>query len=99
MARGDHSTRAKDYAQWYLDIVRGADLADYAEVVRGCIVFKPTGYALWLMAPHRVFFRIGIYHPHGRTRLSAERCYALGLGWASLLWRMQEEDATPCEAR
>ena len=39
--------RAKDYAQWYLDIVRQADLADYAEVVRGCIVFKPTGYALW----------------------------------------------------
>src|SRR5262247_1910629 len=39
--------RAKDYAQWYLDIVRGADLAEAAEVVRGCIVFKPTGYALW----------------------------------------------------
>jgi prolyl-tRNA synthetase len=39
--------RAQDYAQWYLDIVRGADLADYAEVVRGCIVFKPTGYAIW----------------------------------------------------
>src|SRR5207237_8143461 len=38
--------RSQDYAQWYLDIVRGADLADYAEVVRGCIVFKPTGYAI-----------------------------------------------------
>ena len=39
--------RAKDYSQWYLDIVKGADLADYAEVVRGCIVFKPNGYAIW----------------------------------------------------
>ncbi|MBK9945246.1 MAG: proline--tRNA ligase [Kouleothrix sp.] len=39
--------RAQDYAQWYLDIVRNADLADYAEVVKGCIVFKPTGYAIW----------------------------------------------------
>ena len=39
--------RAQDYAQWYLDIVRGADLAEPAEVVRGCIVFKPTGYAIW----------------------------------------------------
>src|SRR5438105_3026257 len=39
--------RSQDYAQWYLDIVRGADLADYAEVLRGCIVFKPTGFALW----------------------------------------------------
>lgn len=39
--------RATDYSQWYLDIVRNADMADYAEVVRGCIVFKPTGYAIW----------------------------------------------------
>ena len=35
--------RAKDYNQWYLDIVREADMAEVAEVVRGCIVFKPTG--------------------------------------------------------
>jgi prolyl-tRNA synthetase len=39
--------RAKDYSQWYLDIVEKADLAEVAEVVRGCIVFKPTGYAIW----------------------------------------------------
>ncbi len=39
--------REKDYSQWYLDIVQNADLADYAEVVKGCIVFKPTGYAIW----------------------------------------------------
>lgn len=39
--------RDHDYSQWYLDIVRNADMADYAEVVRGCIVFKPTGYAIW----------------------------------------------------
>jgi prolyl-tRNA synthetase len=39
--------RDKDYSQWYLDIVQQAQLADYAEVVRGCIVFKPTGYAIW----------------------------------------------------
>lgn len=39
--------RSKDYSQWYLDIVQQADLADYAEVVKGCIVFKPTGYAIW----------------------------------------------------
>ena len=39
--------RGQDYSQWYLDIVQQADLADYAEVVRGCIVFKPNGYAIW----------------------------------------------------
>jgi prolyl-tRNA synthetase len=47
MAKDGITPRAKDYSQWYLDIVREADLADYAEVVRGCIVFKPTGYAIW----------------------------------------------------
>jgi prolyl-tRNA synthetase len=47
MPKDGITPRAKDYSQWYLDIVREADLADYAEVVRGCIVFKPTGYAIW----------------------------------------------------
>jgi prolyl-tRNA synthetase len=41
------TTRAKDYNQWYLDIVREADMAEVAEVVKGCIVFKPNGYAIW----------------------------------------------------
>jgi prolyl-tRNA synthetase len=38
--------REKDYSQWYLDIVEKAELADYAPV-RGCMVIRPTGYALW----------------------------------------------------
>jgi prolyl-tRNA synthetase len=38
--------RAQDYAQWYLDIVAQADLADYSPV-RGCLVIKPPGYAIW----------------------------------------------------
>lgn len=38
--------RAKDYAQWYLDIVDKAELADYSPV-RGCMVIRPHGYALW----------------------------------------------------
>jgi prolyl-tRNA synthetase len=41
------TTRAKDYNQWYLDIVREADLAEVAEVVRGCIVVKANGWAVW----------------------------------------------------
>ena len=49
MPKENITPRATDYSQWYLDIVRNADLADYAEVVRGCIVFKPTGYAIWEM--------------------------------------------------
>jgi prolyl-tRNA synthetase len=38
--------RAQDYSQWYLDIVKEAQLADNSDV-RGCMVIKPTGYALW----------------------------------------------------
>ena len=40
------TTRAKNYSQWYLDIVKEAGLADNSDV-RGCMVIKPTGYALW----------------------------------------------------
>ncbi len=38
--------RDQDYSQWYLDIVQKAELADYAPV-RGCMVIRPYGYAIW----------------------------------------------------
>ena len=38
--------RNKDYSQWYNDIVHGADLAE-SSGVRGCMVIKPYGYAIW----------------------------------------------------
>ena len=38
--------RASDYGQWYLDVVREGDLADHSSV-RGCMVIKPHGYAIW----------------------------------------------------
>jgi prolyl-tRNA synthetase len=40
------TTREKDYSQWYLDIVKGAGLAENSDV-RGCMVIKPHGYAIW----------------------------------------------------
>ena len=36
----------KDYSQWYLDIVKQAGLAENSDV-RGCMVIKPHGYAIW----------------------------------------------------
>ncbi len=39
--------RAEDYPQWYQDVVREADLAEPAKVVKGCMVIKPYGYAIW----------------------------------------------------
>jgi prolyl-tRNA synthetase len=38
--------RADDYSQWYLDIVNRAGLAENSDV-RGCMVIKPHGYAIW----------------------------------------------------
>jgi prolyl-tRNA synthetase len=38
--------QTKDFPQWYLDVIDQAGLAENADV-RGCIVFKPYGYALW----------------------------------------------------
>ncbi len=38
--------RSENYSQWYLDIVKKAGLADNS-AVRGCMVIKPTGFAVW----------------------------------------------------
>ena len=40
------TSRATDYSQWYNDLVLRGELADYS-AVRGCMVIKPYGYALW----------------------------------------------------
>lgn len=40
------TSRAEDYSQWYNDLVIKADLAEYS-AVRGCMVIKPYGYAIW----------------------------------------------------
>ena len=42
----DFSTREENYSKWYNDIVQRADLAE-SSAVRGCMVIKPYGYAIW----------------------------------------------------
>jgi prolyl-tRNA synthetase len=39
--------RGRDFAQWYQDVVLQGDMAEPAEVVKGCMVIKPNGYAVW----------------------------------------------------
>jgi prolyl-tRNA synthetase len=46
MAAEKITARAKDYSQWYLDIVNRAGLAEHSGVA-GCMVIKPHGYAIW----------------------------------------------------
>jgi len=36
----------KDFAQWYTDVVKKAELIDYSSV-RGCMILQPYGYAIW----------------------------------------------------
>src|SRR3954467_1481146 len=38
--------RSQDFSKWYLDVVRRAELADYSPV-KGCMVIRPYGYAIW----------------------------------------------------
>ena len=42
----DITSRDTDFAQWYTDIVKKAELADYSSV-RGCMIIRPYGYAIW----------------------------------------------------
>jgi len=45
MAKGI-TKRSEDYSRWYLDVIAAADLAEHS-AVKGCMVIKPNGYALW----------------------------------------------------
>jgi prolyl-tRNA synthetase len=40
------TSRSLDFSRWYLDVVRRAELADYSPV-KGCMVIRPYGYAIW----------------------------------------------------
>ncbi|HEY7305520.1 MAG TPA: proline--tRNA ligase [Bryobacteraceae bacterium] len=47
MAESKITLRSKDFAAWYQDVVLQGDMAEPAEIVKGCMVIKPTGYAVW----------------------------------------------------
>ena len=43
----------EDFAQWYTDVVKKAELVDYTSV-KGCMVIKPAGYAIWENIQHEL---------------------------------------------
>src|SRR4029450_6890971 len=49
--------RSTDFSQWYLDVVRRAELADYSPV-KGCMVIRPYGYAIWELLQQALEARI-----------------------------------------
>lgn len=48
------SPRALDFAAWYQDVVLQGDMAEPAEIVKGCMVIKPNGYAVWELLQHEL---------------------------------------------
>jgi len=40
------TSMSEDFAQWYTDVVKKAELMGYSSV-KGCLIFKPAGYAIW----------------------------------------------------
>src|SRR6476659_3197488 len=49
--------RSQDFSQWYLDVVRRAEMADYSPV-KGCMVIRPYGYAIWELLQQALDARI-----------------------------------------
>jgi len=43
--------QSQDFGRWYIDVVRRAELADYSPV-KGCMVIRPYGYAIWELMQH-----------------------------------------------
>lgn len=40
------TSKTEDFSQWYIDVIRKTDMADYTSL-KGCMVIKPYGFALW----------------------------------------------------
>ena len=47
MAESPITARSKDFAAWYQDVVLAGDMAEPAEIVKGCMVIRANGYAVW----------------------------------------------------
>jgi len=47
MAESPITPRSEDFAAWYQDVVLSGDMAEPAEIVKGCMVIKANGYAVW----------------------------------------------------
>ena len=85
--------QSEDFSRWYLDVVRSAELADYSPV-KGCMVIRPYGYAIWELIQQQLDPRfkatghVNAYFPlfipeslhHARSRARRRLRAAGGLG-------------------
>jgi len=54
MAESRITPRSEDFAAWYQDVVLQGDMAEPAEIVKGCMVIKANGYAVWEVLQHEL---------------------------------------------
>src|ERR1044072_8534369 len=54
MAESPITPRSEDFAAWYQDVVLQGDMAEPAEIVKGCMVIKANGYAVWEALQHEL---------------------------------------------
>ncbi len=54
MAESPITARTQDFATWYQDVVLQGDMAEPAEIVKGCMVIKANGYAVWELIQHEL---------------------------------------------
>jgi prolyl-tRNA synthetase len=54
MAKSPITPRSEEFAAWYQDVVLQGDMAEPAEIVKGCMVIKANGYAVWELLQHEL---------------------------------------------
>ena len=67
----------EDFAQWYTDVVKKAELIDYTSV-KGCMVIKPAGYAIWELIQKQLdekFKTTGVENVYHAHVYSGEPCW------------------------
>ena len=93
----------EDFAQWYTDVVKKAELIDYTSV-KGCMVFKPAGYAIWELIQKQLDARFketgveNVYLPMfiPESLLEKEKDHVEGfapeVAWVTLFWDFYKND-------
>ena len=72
MAESPITPRAQDFAAWYQDVVLQGDMAEPAEIVKGCMVIKANGYAVWEAAAARARRPLQSHRPPERVLPAAD---------------------------
>ena len=71
MAESPITPRQQDFAAWYQDVTLQGDMAEPAEIVKGCMVIKANGYAVWERLQRELDDPL---QSHGPLKICTSRC-------------------------